>query len=91
LNAKNVLRHLPPELCSVAPFVVKPFEVGRLTELVRERVLNRKRNKRLDKERVGAILQRCVSDSPQVPAEISFNFQNNTGQLFLRILSFISE
>jgi len=71
--------------------VVKPFEVGRLTELVREKVLNRKRNKRLDKERVGAILQRCVSDSPQVPAEISFNFQNNTGQLFLRILSFISE
>ena len=41
--------------------MVKPFEVGRLTELVREKVLYRKRNKRLDKQRVGAILQPCVS------------------------------
>jgi DNA-binding response OmpR family regulator len=41
--------------------VVKPFEIGRLTELVREKVLNRKPTKRLDKERVGVILQRCVS------------------------------
>jgi DNA-binding response OmpR family regulator len=41
--------------------VVKPFEIGRLTELVRERVLNRKPTKRLDKESVSAILQRCAS------------------------------
>jgi DNA-binding response OmpR family regulator len=41
--------------------VVKPFEIGRLTELVRERVLNRKPTKRLEKERVAAILRRCVS------------------------------
>jgi DNA-binding NtrC family response regulator len=41
--------------------VVKPFEIGRLTELVQERVLNRKPAKRLDKERVGAILQRCAT------------------------------
>jgi DNA-binding response OmpR family regulator len=41
--------------------VVKPFEIGKLTELVQEKVINRKPNKRLDKERVGAILQRCVS------------------------------
>src|SRR6202165_4577859 len=41
--------------------VVKPFEIGRLTELVREKVLNRKPAKRLEKESVGAILQRCVS------------------------------
>jgi DNA-binding response OmpR family regulator len=41
--------------------VVKPFEIGRLTELVRERVLNRKPTKRLEKERVGAILRRCVN------------------------------
>jgi DNA-binding response OmpR family regulator len=41
--------------------VVKPFEIGRLTELVRERVVNRKPAKRLDKERVGVILQRRVS------------------------------
>jgi YesN/AraC family two-component response regulator len=41
--------------------VVKPFEIGRLTELVREKVLNRKPRKRLDKESVGAILQRCAN------------------------------
>jgi DNA-binding response OmpR family regulator len=42
--------------------VVKPFEVGRLTELVHDKMLNRKPTKRLDKERVGAILQRCVTE-----------------------------
>jgi len=42
--------------------VVKPLEIGRLTELVREKVINRKPTKRLDKERVGAILQRCASN-----------------------------
>jgi len=41
--------------------VVKPFEIGRLTELVREKVLNRKPRKRLDKESVGAILLRCAN------------------------------
>jgi DNA-binding response OmpR family regulator len=40
--------------------VVKPFEIGRLTELVREKALNRKATKRLDKERVGVMLRRCV-------------------------------
>jgi DNA-binding response OmpR family regulator len=40
--------------------VVKPFEIGRLTELVREKALNRKATKRLDKERVGVMLLRCV-------------------------------
>jgi DNA-binding response OmpR family regulator len=39
--------------------VVKPFEIGRFTELVRERVVNRKPSKRTDKESVGAILLRC--------------------------------
>ena len=39
--------------------VVKPFEIGRLTELVRERVVKRKPIKRVSKESVGAILQRC--------------------------------
>ncbi len=39
--------------------VVKPFEIGRLTELVQERVFNRKPAKRVDKESVGAILLRC--------------------------------
>jgi DNA-binding response OmpR family regulator len=41
--------------------LVKPFEIGRLTELIHERVLNRKPRKRLDKERVGAILLRCTN------------------------------
>ncbi len=42
--------------------VVKPFEIGRLTEIVRQKMHNRKPVKRLDKERVGAILQRCAKD-----------------------------
>jgi DNA-binding response OmpR family regulator len=41
--------------------VVKPFEIGRFTELVRERVVHRKPTKRLRKESVSVILQRCVS------------------------------
>jgi DNA-binding response OmpR family regulator len=41
--------------------IVKPFEIGRLTELVQERVLNRKPTKRLEKERVGVMLRRCIS------------------------------
>jgi DNA-binding NtrC family response regulator len=41
--------------------VVKPFEIGRLTELVNQKILNRKPTKRLDKERVGVILQRSAS------------------------------
>jgi DNA-binding response OmpR family regulator len=42
--------------------VVKPFEIWQLTELVEERVINRKPAARLDKERVGAVLERCVAD-----------------------------
>jgi DNA-binding response OmpR family regulator len=40
--------------------VVKPFEIGRFTELVKERVVNRQPAKRVDKESVGAILRRCA-------------------------------
>jgi DNA-binding response OmpR family regulator len=39
--------------------LVKPFEIGRLTELIQVRVLNRKPTKRIAKERVGEILRRC--------------------------------
>jgi DNA-binding response OmpR family regulator len=39
--------------------VVKPFEIGRFIELVREKVVHRKPTKRVDKESVGAILLRC--------------------------------
>jgi DNA-binding response OmpR family regulator len=41
--------------------IVKPFEVGRLAELVREKMLDRKPAARACKERVGVILQRCVA------------------------------
>ncbi len=41
--------------------IVKPFEVGRLAELVREKLLTRKPFARLEKERVGAILRRCTN------------------------------
>jgi len=40
--------------------VVKPFEIGRFTELVQEKVVNRRPTKHLDKVRVGVILQRSV-------------------------------
>jgi DNA-binding NtrC family response regulator len=40
--------------------IVKPFEAGRLAELVREKMLTRRPAARLEKERVGVILQRCV-------------------------------
>jgi DNA-binding response OmpR family regulator len=39
--------------------VVKPFEIGRLIDLVRERVVHRKPTKRIHKDSVGAILLRC--------------------------------
>ena len=42
--------------------VVKPFEIGRFTELVQERVVNRNPVKRSDKESVGAILVRSTGD-----------------------------
>jgi DNA-binding response OmpR family regulator len=42
--------------------IVKPFEVGRLVELVYEKMLGRKPSARLSKERVGTILQRCISN-----------------------------
>ena len=40
--------------------IVKPFEAGKLADLVREKMLNRRPAARLEKERVGAILQRCI-------------------------------
>ena len=41
--------------------IVKPFEAGRLAELVREKINTRKPAVRLEKERVGVILQRCIA------------------------------
>jgi DNA-binding response OmpR family regulator len=41
--------------------VVKPFEIGRFIDLVREKVVHRKPTTRADKESVGAILLRCTT------------------------------
>jgi DNA-binding response OmpR family regulator len=41
--------------------MVKPFAVGKLADLVREKMLNRKPAARPEKERVGTILRRCVA------------------------------
>jgi DNA-binding response OmpR family regulator len=42
--------------------LVKPFEVGKLTDLIHERLDNRTPHTRQPKERVGAILSRCSED-----------------------------
>ena len=41
--------------------IVKPFEAGKLAEMVHEKLVNRKPSARMKKERVAAILQRCTS------------------------------
>jgi YesN/AraC family two-component response regulator len=41
--------------------IVKPFEAGKLAEMVHEKLLSRKPSARTQKERVAAILQRCMS------------------------------
>jgi DNA-binding response OmpR family regulator len=41
--------------------MVKPFEVAKLADHVREKMLNRKPTARLEKERVGTILRRCIA------------------------------
>ena len=40
--------------------MVKPFAIGKLADLLREKMLNRKPAARLEKERVGTILRRCM-------------------------------
>ena len=40
---------------------MKPFAVGKLADLVREKMLNRKPNVQMKKERVAEILQRCIA------------------------------
>jgi len=41
--------------------IVKPFAVGKLADLVREKMLNRKPVVRLEKDRAGTILKRCAT------------------------------
>lgn len=40
--------------------IVKPFEAGKLTDLLREKMLTRKPAARIEKERVAAIFERCL-------------------------------
>ncbi|MGA3209836.1 MAG: response regulator [Terriglobales bacterium] len=42
--------------------IVKPFEIGKLAELVNEKMLTRSPAVRPDKQRAGVILQRCVTN-----------------------------
>jgi DNA-binding NtrC family response regulator len=57
----DVQKAMAAILLEADEIVVKPFEIGRFTELVRERVVDRKPVQRLEKESVGAILQRCAN------------------------------
>jgi YesN/AraC family two-component response regulator len=41
--------------------IVKPFEAGKLAELLRDKMVTRKPAARVKKERVAAILQRCIA------------------------------
>jgi DNA-binding response OmpR family regulator len=41
--------------------IVKPFEAGKLAEMIHEKLLTRKPSTRMQKERVASILQRCTS------------------------------
>jgi DNA-binding response OmpR family regulator len=41
--------------------MVKPFDIGKLADLVRQKMLNRRPAARLEKERVGTILRRCIA------------------------------
>jgi len=46
--------------------IVKPFDVAKLAALVREKMLNRKPGAPSSKERVGVVLQRCVTNIIEV-------------------------
>jgi DNA-binding NtrC family response regulator len=41
--------------------IVKPFDVGKLADLIHEKMLTRRPTPRFEKQRVGAILQRCMT------------------------------
>jgi DNA-binding response OmpR family regulator len=57
----DVQRAMAAILLEADEIIVKPFEVGRLAELVREKMITRKPAARMEKERVGVILQRCIN------------------------------
>ena len=41
--------------------MVKPFDIGKLADLVRQKMLNRRSAAMAEKERVGTILRRCIA------------------------------
>jgi CheY-like chemotaxis protein len=47
-------------LLAADEIMVKPFDVGKLVDLIRQKMLNRKPVARLEKETVGTILRRCI-------------------------------
>lgn len=57
----DVQRSMAAVLLEVDEVIVKPFEAGKLAELLRDKTLTRKPAARMEKERVGAILQRCLA------------------------------
>jgi DNA-binding response OmpR family regulator len=71
--------------------IVKPFEIGKLADLLRGKLLNRKPAVRIEKERVAAILQRCLNSvvhdwlarvkQSQELNHIRLNDQERTGHL----------
>ena len=61
----DVQRAMAAVFLEANEIIVKPFEIWQLTELVQERMTNRKPTTRLDKERVGSVLQRCVANVVQ--------------------------
>jgi hypothetical protein len=48
-------------LLEVDEIIVKPIEVGKLTDLIRDKLITRQPTARPEKERVGTILQRCLT------------------------------
>ena len=56
----DVQRAMDTILLEADEIIVKPFEVQRLPELVRQKMLARKATPRMEKERVGEILLRCI-------------------------------
>ena len=48
-------------LLEVDEIIVKPIEVGKLTDLIRDKLITRQPTARPGKERVGTILQRCLT------------------------------
>jgi DNA-binding response OmpR family regulator len=48
-------------LLVVDEIIVKPIEVGKLTDLIRDKLITRQPTARPEKERVGTILQRCLT------------------------------